>query len=185
MNTTTNMAISEQTNTAPNSQNITNNMTQPDAEDSNSVTTHMNIDSTNPLFPSLPAAARPSYAQQARKPAPPKIKYAPGQFRSHKPTAANLELASKLFNAAQQPPTAEYKYLYFPSNKRMKPSIIRSRLTLLGIDNVRILDAHCPDWNVIGLLIHVSYEAELLSKFTAAQVEPVSYDYFDPTHLRD
>ncbi|KAI8636361.1 hypothetical protein BD408DRAFT_333641, partial [Parasitella parasitica] len=78
-----------------------------------------------------------------------------------------------------------YKYIYFPSNKRMKPSIIRSKLTLLGIDNVRILDAHCPDWNVIGLLIHTNYEAELLSRFTAAKVNPISYDYFDPIHLRD
>ncbi|CEP06940.1 hypothetical protein [Parasitella parasitica] len=114
-----------------------------------------------------------------------KFKYAPGQFRSHQPTAESLELASKVFNATQQPPTAEYKYLYFPSNKRMKPSIIRSKLTLLGIDNVRILDAHCPDWNTIGLLVHVNYEAELLAKFTAAQVQPIAYDYFDPVHLRD
>ncbi|CEP12475.1 hypothetical protein [Parasitella parasitica] len=122
---------------------------------------------------------------QARKPALSKIKYAPGQFRSHKPTAENLDLASKIFNSTQQPPTAEYKYLYFPSNKRMKPSVIRSRLTLLRIDNVRILDAHSPDWNVIGLLIHINYEAELLSKFAAAQVHPISYDYLDPVHLRD
>ncbi|CEP08643.1 hypothetical protein [Parasitella parasitica] len=133
----------------------------------------------------LATLPKPSYAEQARKQPANKIKYAPGQFRSHQPTAANLELASKVFNATQQPPTAEYKYLYFPSSKRMKPSVIRSKLTLLGIDNVRVLDAHCPDWNVIGLLIHTNYEAELLSKFTAAKVNPIAYDYFNPIHLRD
>ncbi|CEP09273.1 hypothetical protein [Parasitella parasitica] len=148
------------------------------------VQSNMLIDNTNTSFPALPTAT-PTYAQQAQKPATPKFKYAPGQFRSHQPTVANLELASKVFNATQQPPTAEYKYLYFPSNKRMKPSLIRSKLTLLGIDNVRILDAHCPDWNVIGLLIHANYESELLSKFTAARVSPIQYNYFDPIHLRD
>ncbi|CEP09369.1 hypothetical protein, partial, partial [Parasitella parasitica] len=91
--------------------------------------------------------SKPSYAEQARKQPATRPKYAPGQYRSHQPTLANLELASKVFNSSQQPPTADYKYLYFPSNKRLKPSVIRSRLTLLGVDNVRILDAHCPDWN--------------------------------------
>ncbi|CEP09371.1 hypothetical protein [Parasitella parasitica] len=185
MNTTANMPTFKQNSTASTEQNTTDNTAQPDADATTNVTTHMNIDSTNPLFPPLQPTARPSYAQQARKPAQAKIQYAPGQFRSHKPTTANLELASKLFNATQQPPTAEYKYLYFPSNKRMKPSVIRSRLTLLGVDNVRILDAHCPDWNVIALLIHANYETELLSKFTAAQVQPIQYDRLDPVHLRD
>jgi hypothetical protein len=166
MNTTKN---NEQKNTQKNTENnIENTMTY----------TNLGTDSFPPLIAS-------TYVQQAKKPATPKIKYAPGQFRSHKPTSENLELASKIFNDTQLPPTADYKYLYFPSNKRMKPSIIRQKLTLLGIDNVRILDAHCPDWNVIALLIHSNYEAELLTKFTAARVNPVQYDYLDPIHLRD
>ncbi|CAO0796447.1 unnamed protein product [Mucor circinelloides] len=116
---------------------------------------------------------------------PTKIKYAQGQYRSHQPTAANLELATQVFNAAQIPPTAEYKYLYFPCNKRMKPSVIRQKLTLVGVDNLRILDAHCPDWNTIALLIHTNYETDLLAKFHAAKVNPITYDYCDPIHLRD
>ncbi|CEP09847.1 hypothetical protein, partial, partial [Parasitella parasitica] len=132
-----------------------------------------------------PRQSHPNAEQARKQPVINKKKYAPGQYRSHQPTSANLELASKVFNSTQQPPTAEYKYLYFPSNKRLKPSIIRSRLTLLGVDNVRILDAHCPDWNVIGLLIHTNYESELLGKFAAAKVNPITYDYFDPVHLRD
>ncbi|CEP06798.1 hypothetical protein [Parasitella parasitica] len=114
----------------------------------NTTTMTINI-ATNPTNLTPLATQKPSYADQARKQPAVKNKYAPGQYRSHQPTTANLELASKIFNSTQQPPTAEYKYLYFPSNKRLKPSVIRSRLTLLGVDNVRILDAHCPDWNQV------------------------------------
>ncbi|CAO0791673.1 unnamed protein product [Mucor circinelloides] len=137
-------------------------------------------------FPSL--AAAPTYAAQVKKhhvPSTKKTKYAPGQFRSHNPTNENLELASKIFNDTQLTPTAEYKYLYFPSNSRMKPSVIRKKLTLVGVDNLRILDAHSPDWNVIALLIHANYEADLCAKFRAANVSPIQYNYFDPIHLRD
>ncbi|KAL7322994.1 hypothetical protein PS15p_210963 [Mucor circinelloides] len=77
------------------------------------------------------------------------------------------------------------KYLYFPSNSRMKPSVIRKKLTLVGVDNLRILDAHSPDWNVIALLIHANYEADLCAKFRAANVNPIQYNYLDPIHLRD
>jgi hypothetical protein len=179
--TTKNNEKTTQKNTEQNSDKHTeNNNNNNNIIQNTDIDTNMNTNSTDSLFPPL---AAPIYVQQARKAT--KITYAPGQFRSHKPTTENLELASKIFNATQQQPTAEYKYLYFPSNKRMKPSVIRSKLTLLGVDNVRILDAHCPDWNAIALLIHANYEKELLAKFSQAQVHPITYDPLDPVHLRD
>ncbi|KAG1083947.1 hypothetical protein G6F42_022000 [Rhizopus arrhizus] len=159
-------------NTMTNTQHDTDNIT--DSSDFPLLTTATDTNTTVTL----------TYAQQAQK-KPTKIKYARGQYRSHQPTAANLELATQVFNAAQIPPTAEYKYLYFPCNKRMKPSVIRQKLTLVGVDNLRILDAHCPDWNTIALLIHTNYETDLLAKFHAAKVNSITYDYCDPIHLRD
>jgi hypothetical protein len=58
-------------------------------------------------------------------------------------------------------------------------------LTLLGVDNVRVIDAHCPDWNVAELLVHENYVEELKSKFAKAKVQPIDYTYTDPVHLRD
>ncbi|KAI9324654.1 hypothetical protein BD770DRAFT_405422, partial [Pilaira anomala] len=67
----------------------------------------------------------------------------------------------------------------------MKPSDIRKKLTLLGIDNVRVLDAHCPDYNVVALLVHENYVEELKKKFQQAKVSSIDYNYNDIVHLRD
>jgi len=99
-------------------------------------------------------------------------------------TDTNTTVTLTYAQQAQKKPT-KYKYLYFPCNKRMKPSVIRQKLTLVGVDNLRILDAHCPDWNTIALLIHTNYETDLLAKFHAAKVNSITYDYCDPIHLRD
>lgn len=169
-------------NNEKNTETNINNMNQNTDIDTNMPNTNL----TDSSFPPLSANTAPTFAQQVQQaPKKPKYKYAPGQFRSNKPTTESLALAAKTFNDSQLEPTADYKYVYFPCNKRMKPSLIRYKLTLLGIDNLRILDAHCPDWKVIALLIHTNYETELMQKFATAHIHPVIYDYMDPTHLRD
>ncbi|KAG2190475.1 hypothetical protein INT47_003003, partial [Mucor saturninus] len=110
---------------------------------------------------------------------PPPVAYA------SKASTPKLEIASKAFDDSILTNPPDYQFVHFPCNRRLKPSELRQRLTLLGADNIRVIDAHCPDYNVTEFLVHENYVDELRSKFRSARVETLDYDYTDPVHLRD
>jgi hypothetical protein len=112
--------------------------------------------------------------------------YNTGQtYRFNEPTKEELEIASKAFDDTILTDPPNYTFVHFPCNRRLKPSEIRQRLTLLGVDNVRVIDAHCPDFNVAEFLVHENYVEELKAKFSKAKVQSLDYDFTDPIHLRD
>lgn len=162
-----------------------------------SIPSNSNSDSNeqyNIHFPaaSVPQANPPPPVSYASKASTPKVhikftkkKMAQQTYRFNTPTPEQLEIASKAFDDSILTNPPDYQFVHFPCNRRLKPSELRQRLTLLGADNVRVIDAHCPDYNVAEFLVHENYVDELRSKFRSARVETLDYDYTDPVHLRD
>ncbi|KAI7897164.1 uncharacterized protein EV154DRAFT_572975, partial [Mucor mucedo] len=138
-------------------------------------------------FTNLPPPV--SYASKASTPKVQtkfiKKKMAHQTYRFNTPTPEQLEIASKAFDDSILTNPPDYQFVHFPCNRRLKPSELRQRLTLLGADNVRVIDAHCPYYNVAEFLVHENYVDELRSKFRSARVETLDYDFTDPVHLRD
>ncbi|KAG1566341.1 hypothetical protein G6F48_013754 [Rhizopus delemar] len=67
----------------------------------------------------------------------------------------------------------DYEYVYLPSRYREPISSLRSKLHKLKINNARVLDVHYPDRQVVALLVHTEYTADLLAAFAKAKVEPI------------
>jgi hypothetical protein len=67
----------------------------------------------------------------------------------------------------------------------MRSGELRKKLTLLGIDNVQVLDAYCPDWNTAAILVHDKYKDVITDKFSTAKIILSTYDHLDPVHIRD
>ncbi|KAG1611893.1 hypothetical protein G6F44_013444 [Rhizopus delemar] len=65
-------------------------------------------------------------------------------------------------------------------------SSLRSKLHKLKINNARVLDVHYPDRQVVALLVHTEYTADLLAAFAKAKVEPIQgFNPWNPDLLRD
>lgn len=188
--------ITKEQNTTKNNSKEKNTKNNTTEKDNNQKNNNMNT-LTNPSDPSSSSSIyqskhapantltnQPSYAAiTATKPK--KTHFRTKIYRNNQTTDKSIELASRVFNSTTTTTPPNYVFVHFPCKTRMKPSDIRKKLTLLGIDNVRILDAHCPDWNVVALLVHENYVADLNTKFQLAKVGEIVYDYFDPVHLRD
>ncbi|KAG1034667.1 hypothetical protein G6F43_013363 [Rhizopus delemar] len=104
--------------------------------------------------------------------------------RRRKTTARQMEAIHRRFVpvAAHH----DYEYVYLPSRYREPISSLRSKLHKLKINNARVLDVHYPDRQVVALLVHTEYTADLLAAFAKAKVEPIQG--FNPLHpdlLRD
>ncbi|KAG1435718.1 hypothetical protein G6F56_013863 [Rhizopus delemar] len=80
----------------------------------------------------------------------------------------------------------DYKYLYFPSRYREPISSLRAKLQKLKINNARVLDVHYPDRQVVALLLHSDYIADVTAAFAVAKIEPLAnFNPLDPALLRD
>ncbi|KAG0924449.1 hypothetical protein G6F57_020505 [Rhizopus arrhizus] len=80
----------------------------------------------------------------------------------------------------------DYEYVYLPSRYREPISSLRSKLHKLKINNARVLDVHYPDRQVVALLVHTEYTADLLAAFAKAKVEPIEgFNPLNPDLLRD
>ncbi|KAG1448130.1 hypothetical protein G6F57_016921 [Rhizopus arrhizus] len=80
----------------------------------------------------------------------------------------------------------DYEYVYLPSRYREPISSLRSKLHKLKINNARVLDVHYPDRQVVALLVHTEYTADLLAAFAKAKVEPIQgFNPLNPDLLRD
>ncbi|KAG1422889.1 hypothetical protein G6F58_003063 [Rhizopus delemar] len=87
-----------------------------------------------------------------------------------------------------QPPSENqgFRYLYLPTKARVPVGQLRSRLYKLDINNNRILDIHCPNRNVVALLVHNDYADELRSHLRKFKVTlKDDFDPCDPMILRD
>ena len=72
-----------------------------------------------------------------------------------------------------------YTIVYMPSPRRTTHSEIRRALSVLGAATERVLDVHFPVHGVVGLLIHQSYEQELVALLKQNKLTPRSG--FNPT----
>ncbi|KAG2192984.1 hypothetical protein INT47_010366 [Mucor saturninus] len=79
------------------------------------------------------------------------------QYRFNTPIPEQLEIASKAFDDSILTNPPDYQFVHFPYN-------------------VRVIDAHCPDYNVAEFLVHENYVDELRLKFRSARVETLDYD---------
>ncbi|KAG0763645.1 hypothetical protein G6F57_007526 [Rhizopus arrhizus] len=87
-----------------------------------------------------------------------------------------------------QPPSENqgFRYLYLPTKARVPVGQLRSRLYKLDINNNRILDIHCPNRNVVALLVHNDYADELRSHLRKFKVTlKDDFDPCDPMILHD
>ncbi|KAG0812738.1 hypothetical protein G6F19_013288 [Rhizopus arrhizus] len=104
--------------------------------------------------------------------------------RRRKTTARQMEAIHRRFVpvAAHH----DYEYVYLPSRYREPISSLRSKLHKLKINNARVLDVHYPDRQVVALLVHTEYTADLLAAFAKAKVEPIEgFNPLNPDLLRD
>ncbi|KAG0740136.1 hypothetical protein G6F23_008480 [Rhizopus arrhizus] len=87
-----------------------------------------------------------------------------------------------------QPPSDNqgFQYIYVPTKARVPTGQVRSRLRKLDINNNRILDIHYPDRNILALLVHNDYAAELRQQLQRFKVT-IKYDFdlCNPQNLRD
>ena len=63
-----------------------------------------------------------------------------------------------------------YSFVYLKNQRRTKHSEVRRRLRLLGVPQARIIDIQFPGKGVVGLLIHSSFEKELLALLEKAEI---------------
>ncbi|KAG0885520.1 hypothetical protein G6F34_013228 [Rhizopus arrhizus] len=122
----------------------------------------------------VPTAMVPTYsaiaARNASKPASKKRKLA----------------ASRAFQPVDPSAPRGFEYLYLNRNRKLSRSEVRRNLRLLGLDLSRVLDICFPGPKVIGLLVHVQYEEEVISLLAAAKVPLVDgFDPLDPVNLAD
>lgn len=92
------------------------------------------------------------------------------------PTDGMINWATRDFSPVTGP--QGYTFLYLATPKRLAPSAIRRKLTILGINTRRIIDIHLPTKGVIGILIHQSYVDEFTATLTRHNITTLT---FDPT----
>lgn len=109
--------------------------------------------------------------------------------RQTTPPAPSLKkrlAAGRVFRSREDRGPQGYSYVYVGRTYKISRGEVRKNLRQAGVDLGRILDICFPASGVIGLLVHVQYEAELVEIMKQAQAT-VSTE-FDPTdvkHLAD
>ncbi|KAG1034995.1 hypothetical protein G6F43_013315 [Rhizopus delemar] len=104
--------------------------------------------------------------------------------RRRKITAKQMEVIHRRFVPVTSRP--DYEYVYLPSRYREPISSLRAKLQKLKINNARVLDVHYPDRQVVALLVHTEYTADLLAAFAKAKVQPIEgFNPLSPDLLRD
>jgi hypothetical protein len=78
-----------------------------------------------------------------------------------------------------------YTFLHLPTNKRMTRSVVRKKLTLLGVQNKRIINIHFPTIGIIALLIHQDYKQPLTDLLTAKSIPITQFNPACATVIRD
>jgi hypothetical protein len=127
---------------------------------------------TNEAPVSQPAPVPQSYAEASSR-------FRPNQVRSAKRIAASIR-------AFQEPTGPQgYEYLYLPSRNRSSRQATRQKLRTIGIETNRVLDIYSPARNVVALLLHVQYHAEVTTKLQAMGINPLNFDPLEPIHLKD
>ena len=142
------------------------------------------IDDYDQEFPAPPVSTIPQHDQQQQQPAKNK-KNKTINYRTYKPTEKDLVLAQRTFQEKQVQDISNFIYTYVPVHRRFRSSELRKKLTLLGLDNVQILDAYCPDWKVAAILTHEKYQPQLIEAFSKAKILTSFYNHLDPIHIRD
>ncbi|KAG0756944.1 hypothetical protein G6F24_010814 [Rhizopus arrhizus] len=87
-----------------------------------------------------------------------------------------------------QPPSDNqgFQYIYVLTKVRVPIGQVRSRLRKLDINNNRILDIHYPDRNILALLVHNDYAAELRQQLQRFKITiKDDFDPCSPQNLRD
>ncbi|KAG1137714.1 hypothetical protein G6F37_007234 [Rhizopus arrhizus] len=87
-----------------------------------------------------------------------------------------------------QPPSDNqgFQYIYVVTKVRVPIGQVRSRLRKLDINNNRILDIHYPDRNILTLLVHNDYAAELRQQLQRFKITiKDDFDPCSPQNLRD
>ncbi|KAG0847098.1 hypothetical protein G6F17_012837 [Rhizopus arrhizus] len=134
---------------------------------------------------SLTSSTEPlSFAAVATKGKDAPVPKSKAPSRRRKTTARQMEAIHRRFVpvAAHH----DYEYVYLPSRYREPISSLRSKLHKLKINNARVLDVHYPDRQVVALLVHTEYTADLLAAFAKAKVEPIEgFNPLNPDLLRD
>ncbi|KAJ8652486.1 hypothetical protein O0I10_011884 [Lichtheimia ornata] len=108
--------------------------------------------------------------------------------RRHQPTEATIQRRKQAAARAFQPlsSTHGFQYTYFYSQSRIRTNAVRARFRKLGIDNGRVLDIHYPDYQVLAVLTHNDYVAELKQLMAEQGIYPMDkFSPDDPTRLRD
>jgi hypothetical protein len=108
------------------------------------------------------------------------------RYRANNPTEKELIIAERIFQERAPEDINKFLYVYVPVHRRMRSNEIRKKLTLLGIDNIQVLDCYCPDWCIAAILVHEKYVETITEKFSKAKII-LRYDYnhLDPIHIRD
>ncbi|KAG2228703.1 hypothetical protein INT48_004015 [Thamnidium elegans] len=107
------------------------------------------------------------------------------RYRSNNPTEKELIIAERTFQERAPEDINKFLYVYVPVKRRMRSNELRKKLTLLGIDNIQVLDVYCPDWSVAAILVHEKYVETIMDKFSKAKIELKSdYNHMDPIRIR-
>ncbi|KAI8326659.1 hypothetical protein EDC96DRAFT_453909, partial [Choanephora cucurbitarum] len=106
--------------------------------------------------------------------------------RTKAPLPRQIAAASRQFTALPEDYVQGYQYVYLPSRHKDSYKNLRSKLTMLKVNNWRVLDIHFPAARVVALLVHNDYVSELTAVFAKAGVKPIlDFDPLDPKHLDD
>ncbi|KAI7905495.1 uncharacterized protein BX663DRAFT_499935 [Cokeromyces recurvatus] len=97
-----------------------------------------------------------------------------------------FNIAIRAFTAPNEHQQQGFSYVYYPAKNRISRKIQRKNLTILGVNNSRILDIHYPSRNVVALLVHNDYRNDLINTLKLAQVNPLEdYSPTAPSSLSD
>jgi len=108
-----------------------------------------------------------------------KESYAGAASKNTKPPNRRRPLSTNAKKAAARaftPASTDqgFKFLYIYARGKEPRNIVRSRFRKMGINPARIIDIHFPAHQVMSLLIHNDYEAELLETFAQYEIEPLT-----------
>jgi uncharacterized phage infection (PIP) family protein YhgE len=134
----------------------------------------------NPNFEPAPREElilRPSFAAMAAK-----LSQAPSAFKKKTITEKQRSAALRLFTTP--PKDQGFQYVYLHTRGKVAPSVARQSLKKAGIPQGRLLELHYPDQNVIALLFHNNYVAEVKHLLRKANILH-DFNPLSPTIIRD
>ena len=118
----------------------------------------------------MPTPPRHSYATIASKHRPPTRALRRNLQRTGPPTEGMISWATRIFTPPTMDADPGYTMVYMPSPRRTQHGEVRRALALLGVPQARIIDVHFPVREIIGLLIHRSFDVELRSLLRQAKI---------------